>query len=260
MRSVVLYVDLLKMQLVARGQYRADFLTGVAASILQHMATLGTLWLIFAQVPALGGWNVAQAVVLYGVFSLTLGLTNFLASGLRDLPTMVRQGELDGFLVQPASAYVQLLPRLNLNAISDVVVSLTVLLGAAQSAGVRWTLPVAAYALLAVVCGTAIFLGFLTAVYSISFWSPYPGLMAGVEGLTQLARFPAGIYPRWLQAIITWVFPVAFAGHYPAAVLTGAEAVPWWMALAGLGLAAAALGAGAFMWRWGLSRYEGSGN
>lgn len=260
MRSVFLYLDLLRMQLVARGQYRVDFLTGVVASVLQHMATLGTLWLIFAQVPALGGWNVAQAAVLYGFFSLTLGLTNVLASGLRELPGLVRQGELDGFLVQPASAYVQLLPRLNLNAISDVVVSLTVLLGAAQTAGVRWTLPLAAYALLAVLCGTAIFLGFLTAVYSISFWTPYPGLMGGLEGLTQLARFPAGIYPRWLQVIITWVFPVAFTAHFPAAALTGAEAVPWWSALAGLGMAAAAIGAGAAMWRWGLSRYEGAGN
>lgn len=141
-----------------------------------------------------------------------------------------------------------------------MVVSLTVLLGAAQTAGVRWTLPMAVYALLAVLCGTAIFLGFLTAVYSICFWTPYPGLMGGLEGLTQLARFPAGIYPRWLQGIITWVFPVAFTGHVPAAVLTGAEAVPWWTVLASLGMAAAALGAGAIMWRWGLSRYEGAGN
>lgn len=92
MRELRTHVDLLRIQLVARSQYRADFWIGISAAVLQHGATLAVLWLVFAQVPDLGGWNVYQAAVLYGFFSLCLGLANLLASGLRNCPNWCFRG------------------------------------------------------------------------------------------------------------------------------------------------------------------------
>jgi ABC-2 type transport system permease protein len=257
MRSVRLYLDILWLDLYARSQYRADFLIGLCAALLQHSVTLATLWLIFQQVPALGGWSAAQAAVLYGLFAMAMGLVNLLGAGLRDLPGLVEAGELDGLLILPVHPYVQLLPRFNPNAVGDLAVGAVVI---ALSGGVVWSLPVVLYGLLAVVCGAAILLGMLTAVYALSFWVRQPGVTNGVEQLTELARYPAGIYPRWVQVLITWIFPVAFASFYPASVLTGVGAVPLWMGLLAVPMAGAALAAGAAMWRFGLSKYEGTGS
>jgi len=80
----------------------------VAAALLQHAVTLGTLWLIFLKVPALGGGNATQAVVLYAIFSIAMGLVNLLGAGLRGLPNLVETGVRDGLLVLPASAFFQL--------------------------------------------------------------------------------------------------------------------------------------------------------
>lgn len=260
MRTVRLYLDLLWMDLYARSQYRVDFLLGLSTSLLEHGVTLGTLWLIFQQVPSLGGWNNAQAAVLYSLLSLCMGLVNLLAPGLRMLPYLVEQGELDGILVLPASPYVQMLPRFSPNAAGDLLLGIAVLAISGRASGILWTPLSLLFLLFSVVCGTAVLLGLLTAVYSLSFWVRKPGITHGVEELAQMARYPAGIYPRWVQIVITWVFPVTFASYYPAAVLTKATAPSPGYPLLALGATAMAVGAGVILWRLGLRKYEGSGS
>lgn len=261
MRNATLYLNQLRVQLVALSHFRLDFWIGICASVLQHGASLAVLWLIYRQVDALGGWGPYQAMLLYALYSLAWGLATFLGGGLRELPGLVMQGELDSVLILPMSPYVKLLPRLNLSALGDVVVAVVILVLAAGPAGVEWSPATGLFTLVAVVCGTAILLGFLTLLYALSFWVPYNGLMIGAERVTGLARYPATIYPRWLRAAITWVLPVTFASHYPASILTLGDYGKF--AAGGLAAATAAaclLGAGALVWRQGLRRYEGSGS
>jgi len=260
MRTIKLYLDLLWLDLLVRSQYRADFFIGIGAALLQHSVTLATLWLIFAKVPALGGWSAAQAAVLYALFSLAMGLVNLAGAGLRELPFMVEFGELDGLLIQPANPFFQLLPRFNPMSLGDLVTGAVVLVLSAGPAGIEWHLVTVLFCILAILCGAAVLMGILTAVYSLSFWIHQPGLSGGVEQVTQLAQYPANIYPRWVQVLITWVFPVAFASFYPAAVLTQAQAMPLPMGLLAVPIAGLALGLGAWLWHLGLSKYEGTGS
>lgn len=260
MRTIRLYLDLLWLDFYARSQYRTDFFIGLMTAVLLHAGTLGTLWLIFLRVPALGGWNAPQAAVLYALFSIAMGLVNLLGAGLRDLPNQIEQGELDGILILPANPYFQMLPRFNPMSLGDILIGVVVLAAGSGPAGVRWTVPSLLYCLLAVLCGAAILMGLLTTVYSLAFWVRQPGVTGGVEQLMQLARYPSGIYPRWVQILITWVFPVAFASFFPAGVLTRATQISLLQGLLAVPVAALAVGAGVLTWTRGLRRYEGTGS
>lgn len=251
---------ILRTEFVARLLFRADFVTGLFVAIFQHMVTLSLLWLIFLQVPQLGGWNGYQAAVLYALFSLALAFPNLVAGGLRRLPDLIRTGDLDGLLVQPVSLYLQLLPQFNMGALGDIIVSVAVLVVASGPAGVVWSLSAVLVALFGILCGAGIFLGFLTLLYSIGFWVPYANLMGSMEEVAQFARYPARIFPRWVQVVITWVLPVTFASYYPAAIITRAEETAAWMGLVALPAAAVMLLLGMLVWRQGLLRYESSGN
>lgn len=259
-RTIGLYFVLLWHDLLIRTQYRTDFFIGLTAALLQHSVTLGTLWLIFRKVPALGGWSAPQAAVLYALFSMAMGLVNLAGAGLRELPYLVHEGELDRILVQPADPYLQLLPRFNPYALGDLAVGAALLIVGGGPAGVVWTPLAVLYCIFAVVCGAAVLLGILTAVYALSFWVHQPGVAGGVEQLTQLAQYPSNIYPRWVQILVTWIFPVAFASFYPAAVLTQAEVTPMRLGLLAVPVAGVALGLGAVLWRLGLRKYEGTGS
>ncbi|HWI63934.1 MAG TPA: ABC-2 family transporter protein [Symbiobacteriaceae bacterium] len=260
MRTIGLYFDLLWLDFQARSQYRVDFFIGIGAAVLQHTVTLATLWVIFGKVPALGGWNGAQAAVLYALFTMAMGLVNLTGSGLRELPGLVEQGELDGLLILPANPYFQLLPRFNPASLGDVLLGVAILVVGAGPAGIQWSPGAVVYCIIAVLCGTAVLLGLLTGLYALAFWVRQPGVTHGVEELTQLARYPTGIYPRWVQILITWIFPVSFASFYPAAVLTRVGSVPLWQGALALPAAGLAAGLGAWLWHRGLRAYEGAGS
>lgn len=261
MRNALLYFDRLRLELVALTHFRLDFWIGIWASVLQHGAALAVLWLIYRQVPTLGGWAPYPATLLYACFSLAWGLATFLGSGLRELPQLVMQGELDGVLILPVSPYLRLLPRLNLAALGDVAVAAVILVATAGPAGVVWTPATVLYVVVSVTCGAALLLGFLTLLYSLSFWVPYNALMRGAEGVAGLARYPATIYPQWLRALLTWVLPVTFAAHHPAsALLLGDTGTLVSSAIAAASAAALLLAAGLLTWRQGLRRYEGAGS
>ena len=42
------------------------------------------------------------------------------------------------------------------------------------------------------------------------------------HGVSELAKFPLTVYPRFLAAVLTWCLPFAFLSFYPARALLGA--------------------------------------
>ncbi len=260
MRNIKLYLDLLRLDALARLHYRADFLTGLVTALVQHGSWIALIWLVFRQISALGDWNVSEITFLYAVFSLISGLTTLAAGGLRNLGSLVWQGELDTVLVLPVHPLIQLFPRFNVDALGNTLVSIAMLAVASTAAGVVWDGRALAGLTVAVVSGTGISLGILIAANALAFWAPYPSLVYSLEQVATLGRYPALIYPTWMKRLVTWVLPLAFAAYYPTAVILGKDLVPFWVAPASLPVSLLTLMVGLWVWRCGLRKYEGVGS
>jgi ABC-2 type transport system permease protein len=70
----------------------------------------------------------------------------------------------------------------------------------------------------------------------------------------QLARYPIGIYPGWLQFVLTWIIPVAIMTTIPAAALTG-DISPI-VLIGGVALALILLVAASALFHLGVKRYN----
>ena len=105
--------------------------------------------------------------------------------------------------------------------------------------------------------GSLMIYSFWLILTSVSFWVVRVDEMVNLfEGVYAAGRWPVGIYPGWLQGLLTFIVPVAFAVTVPAEALTGR------LNLATLGLAAA-VAAGLLLlarliWRLGLRHYGGA--
>ncbi|MNV83511.1 hypothetical protein D3C71_1773230 [compost metagenome] len=80
-----------------------------------------------------------------------------------------------------------------------------------------------------------------------------------VHNLSDLAKYPITLFPRAIRVFVSTVLPYAFISFYPATYIFGKSGWSgWWMLapVAALGSAAAAYG----IFRFGLSRYESTGN
>jgi ABC-2 type transport system permease protein len=100
----------------------------------------------------------------------------------------------------------------------------------------------------------------LAALYSILlvfaamiFWSPGFLFTWVFDGLFQMARYPAGLYPGWLRLVLTWVLPVGVMTTVPAQALAGELSAG---TLGGaVALAAVSLVGASALFRFGLRRY-----
>ena len=82
-------------------EYPGSTLIGLVCQILTQIPGLLALWVVIGQVPDLGGWNYDAVLLIYGLLTLSLGLSFIFGQNLWFLGYYVRKGELDRLLVRP---------------------------------------------------------------------------------------------------------------------------------------------------------------
>jgi ABC-2 type transport system permease protein len=260
MKALRFYLELYWTALKARAEYRVDFAVGVVTALSSQAAALAFFWTVFTHAPAIGNWSSAEVLFLFGLTAMVLGLAEATLNGIWMLPFYLVAGELDRLLVYPVrSLPFVLISRPELHSLGNFV-------SGAITVGVAWSLappPPVAYFLLPiwVICGALIYTSALVIVGSLSFITlgHHAWHMMAVHNLLASARYPATIYPRWLQILTVFVLPFGAAIFVPGKWLRGEFEV--WLALfAPLAAAVAGIALAELVWKTMSNRYQSSGS
>lgn len=246
-------------------QYRASFLLYATASFLASVVDFAALAAIFAKVPQLGGWTIAEVAFLYGLTGLAFTLAQFAVGGVDELSRRVKDGTFDSLLLRPVGTITQLsaegfaLRRIGRVAQAGCVLALSLAL-----LDVGWTAGRIAVTAATVAFGTLIYAAVFIATASIAFWV-VEGRDLGnafTYGGNFLSNQPLDIYARWLRRFATFVVPLAFTAYLPAAWVLGKTTAPdvpgelvWMTPL----VAVVALLVAQGIWRMGLRTYRSTG-
>ncbi|MDE7212314.1 MAG: ABC-2 family transporter protein, partial [Lachnospiraceae bacterium] len=138
----------------------------------------------------------------------------------------------------------------------DLVTGLAVLIYAWVKLGVGlWCLPIV---ILAVVSGCFIYAGISILLSTVSFFTIAQADVADFTmQIKEIAKYPMTVYPKVLQFIFTFIFPVAFVAFLPVRVIMGDMGLPWAVLIPVI--------AGVFywlskkVWQIGLRHYGSSG-
>jgi ABC-2 type transport system permease protein len=240
-------------------EYRADFFTRIAASLLGLLTTLGSLALAFQYTPSLKGWTFPQTLVLLAVYYLMDGMIEiFIAPNMREIMNQVREGTLDFVLMKPVSSqFMATFRTLNVWRASSLLVGIGMAIYAMQ----RLSLEVGASQAIAfavtLCAGIGIVYAFWLSLVTLTFWfTRMDNLEQIVWQAFEAGRYPVEIYPIWLQGVLTYVIPITFIITVPARALAG-RLEPGFVLLA-VGVAAVAIVASSAFWRFGLKSYTGA--
>lgn len=260
-RYLRLHPRFVALNLHARAEYKADFWLGFTASILTQVIGVAFLWVVFSAIPSLGGWSFEQVVFIYGLAALPKAIDASLFNGVWNLPQLVRLGEFDRYLARPLSPLYHLLADRTLpQGLGDLVVGSLLLIESSRRLGLGWDVSKLVYLALAVTCGSLIYLSVNLMAVSAVFWTTNLWNMPRLPyTFSEFAKYPLTIYPRSIQSLLTWVFPFAFTGFYPASLLLGDDRwyiYAWTLPLATL----VALLIAYRIWCVGLDRYQGAGS
>jgi ABC-2 type transport system permease protein len=236
--------------------FRINLLFDVGLSVIGMVASLATVFIVYARTDSLAGWTEAETYVLIGTFQVLSSLkSTFIDPNLAWFPDNgIRRGMLDTFLLQPApTLYLASLGRSTPLSLIHLVLGLGVIaLGTDKlpppTAIVAWLVTLAAA--LAVTWAMGVLLACL------AFWAPRLQLDVFYSSAWQLGGYPTDIYRRPLRLVLTYLLPLTLIATVPTSTLLDG---PRLLVLASTGAGAAISCLLAITcWRIGLRRYTGA--
>lgn len=259
------YRAVLGSRVRAQRSYRTGFALDLAGSLLVGLVELAEVWVLFHAVGTLGGFDVRQILLVFGLADLTFSLADLVVGHCDRLTTYVRLGTLDVFYLRPQPLLLQLMTSdVSLRRLSRVAVGLAALVVALAVNDLDRSVRTVALLAIALVSGLATFAALFVWAAGLQFF-----LLDGAEltnafvyGGRYAASQPASVWSRPLVAVFGFFFPMALTAYVPALAILGLEGPPWlpawlawWVPLAAAWTWAAAL----VSWRLGVRHYQGGG-
>jgi ABC-2 type transport system permease protein len=254
----LLYV-FVRIGLMNEMAYRANFYVQVLQSMISLGMALAGLEIIFDHTQTLGGWHQAELVALLGVYFLMNGfIGTVIQPSMQHFMEDVRQGTLDFTLTKPEDAQILVsVSQIRVWKLVDVLMGLIVLSLALVRIGQQVSFPQVGAFALTLAAGGLIVYSFWLALATLTFWFvKIENVLMVFQGVYEAGRWPIGIYPRWLQAALTFLIPIAFAVTVPSEALVGR--LDTTSLLTALSLAVAMLVGSRLFWRFGLKHYSGA--
>ena len=238
--------------------YRANFWLSLFHSLLNLVAGVLGVLVIFGQIETIRGWDLPSTLALLGVY-LTLSALRGLFIGpsleaLAGIDGEIWNGQFDFTLLRPVNAqFLASVRHWRPFALVDLALGLGVLAVAVAQLGQSLTPLRLATFLLTLLIGVAILYAILLAFSALTLWNPGFLFTWVFDGLFSMARYPVGLYPGWLRLVLTWIVPVGLMTTVPAQTLTGT--LSGLTLVAALLAALALLAASSLLFRLGLRRY-----
>jgi len=170
------------------------------------------------------------------------------------------EGKFDRVLLRPLHSLFQILfENFRLESVQEILAGLLVV---GYCAG-RLQIPLSLFnsfllAALAL-CGAIIYTCIFVIITSVNFWfEDRIGLAPPVYNMIVFGRYPITIYNAFIQFMLSWIIPFAFASFYPAAGFFGRREFLREFYLVP-GVAAIAAAAALMTWHLGVRQYESTG-
>ena len=255
-----LWFKLIKLSLMEGFEYRANVLLHILAKLLWTALTLIFFEVIYLHTDEIVGWNKSEVLILFGTFLVVRALfAAFFYDGPSTLPRLIQTGRLDLLLAKPVSSQFTIsvcetdvgdLARLFLGAflVLHSFGDLGITVGIGQMITYLLLIPASVmtfYSLYFMVLTTSIWLVRLDNAGEV------------INTIIFLGKFPVSVFPKTVSFLLTFVFPIAFAGTVPAEVLLGR--VSWPLVFYGFGISVVLLRLSHRFWNFALKRYTSAG-
>ncbi|HRW10389.1 MAG TPA: ABC-2 family transporter protein [Caldilineaceae bacterium] len=239
--------------------YRVNFFTQIFQAIMSLVLALGGLAVVFNQTDSLAGWYPTELIALVGIYLLVGGLINLMIQpSMQRFMEDIRMGTLDFMILKPEDAqFLVSVRQIEIWKLIDIVMGLAVLVVALVRLGTQLGVVEAISFGIALLAGATIVYSFWMMLATCAFWFvKTENILVIFQSMYQAGRWPITIYPGWLQMMLTFLVPIAFAVTVPAQALTG-RLTGQTLLLAVL-VAVVLFALARWFWRYGIRFYAGA--
>ena len=238
----------------AKLEYRAAFVSQVAAMFVNDCVWLAYFVMMFDRFPVVPGWQATDVAILWAVTAAGFGIAHCFFGNTLELSRIISAGELDVWLLYPRALLPHLvLGRMSASSLGDALFGYAVYIFFVRPDWQHLLL----FSMLTVSVAI-LFLGFSVISGSLSFYlGSSETLSEHWRGaLIAFSTYPMDLFDGKVRLLLFTLIPAAFVSGYPVEAL---RTMSLTSAAFSLGGAFAVLGLSVLVFHHGLSRYE-SGN
>jgi len=205
--------------------YRADTIVNILLNLMWLGWELLSLNIIFSNTTTLGGWGLGELIALLGVFRLVNTMMIALIwPNTEKFNQSIRDGSMDYTILQPVNTmFLVTFSRITVWRIWDLVLAIVlIVIGINMSGDIVTPLQILTFILLAT-SGMIVIYSLWIVLIALTFWfTKFDNNVTILHALLDAGRYPATVYPAWLQVIVTFIIPIAVATTIPLQALRGA--------------------------------------
>ncbi|MCX7024722.1 MAG: ABC-2 family transporter protein [Spirochaetes bacterium] len=235
-------------------EYRANFLAQTFGMMLNN-AAFAVFWkVLLDRTGGLGGYGFADVMFVWAIVSTSFGLAHVVFGNVRGLSEIIREGDLDAYLLQPKDVWLNVLAsRTEPSAWGDFAYGFVVLAFLPGISPER----VALFCILAL-AAAAVFTACFALMESLAFFMGDSTALSGAltEFLLSFSLYPETVFDPGMRWIFYTIVPSGFIAFVPLAAF---RSLDWRLVPIAIGAAAAYVALSRAVFNAGLRRYE-SGN
>jgi ABC-2 type transport system permease protein len=252
---------LISTRLARAASEAGSFWSGFIVDSLVFLIQATVYWVIYLNVPDIGGWDKWHSIFFVGTFTLVDGLyMSFYFFGLLGIPEAISSGRLDLYLAKPFDPLLHLaFERFNPGSLFLSLPAAALVCASVFALGLRpGPLELLGY-LFAVLLMLVLMFDLMVLMRVPAFRFKRISAFSVAEGaLTEFSfRVPGSAYRGWLKLLFRVVLPYGLIAAFPTEVFFGAASSGGWASA--LGVTAAFTLLARLAWNRGIARYESAG-
>ena len=263
-RYVKLYFTYVKRSIASRLEYKRDTFITIMSFLLSNVCSILSIYFIMESIPSLDGWDVYMLGFLYGFTMMPVAIDHLFTDELWAIAYFrVKNGSVDGMFVRPVPVLFQVIAEnFQPEGFGELIVGVVMLALCSFKVSVVWSFGTILMLVVATIFGAMVITSFKIVFASMAFKFKRSGpLLQIVYNFIGYARYPMSIYPTFLRAVLTFVFPFAVIISLPAEVFLGViNFSPYLVSLIVFGVAVVLLPLSVLIWTAFLKTYDSTGS
>jgi ABC-2 type transport system permease protein len=260
MHLIRVFFTFVRNSIIRETMFQANFLIQIVTRGFWFFTQIALFRIIYSRVPEINGWSEDEYFVFMATGMLVNGIVEtFFMPNFANLSEQIRTGRLDFALLKPIdSQFLVSMERLNLAMVSQVLLSIILLITSLWNLGKPVSVVQIAVYMALVMVGVAFFYAMMLATACSSIWlGRNQGLYDFWFYITVFARYPRSIYEggEMMQFAFSYLMPILLVITVPAQAVSGKFSEPH-LAVVAVVAAIAGLLFSRLMFHWSLKFYR----
>lgn len=239
-----------------------NFLVGVLAFLILQIGGLLFISILFSNTNSIDEFNIYQMLALYGFAQITRGLDHFYSDYLWFFSSQgVTHGIYDKYLVRPLNPLFQIIiEKVQFDAIGEILTGVLVFSYSLSKLNILIDYILILKILFFVLIGTIVYTCIkIIATSSVFYIKKGFSLLNAIYSISNFAKYPITIYPKFMQMILTYVLAYALTSYYPVKYILISK-MDIYALIKILSIVIVLIIATKIIWSKGEARYESSGS